>query len=165
MMTSERTPLRGNEYAALQTLFAIVSGFTGSVGWLEKRARAAGCWEDMGTVKQLAESCMQTILNTVPEKKLEHIQKDLQHIKLYIRNECEGLPSRVGKAYSYTPTETLNDLLNYLCQHECAMCDKTPVEARKCPHRAVIDKALPHEVDGKDREHCKYSDMVLGLEG
>lgn len=36
-------------------------------------------------------------------------------------------------------------------------------EARKCPVRHMIDSALPHEVNTRDGEHCRYSDMAIGL--
>ena len=53
---SERTPLSGREYAALQTLFAMVSGFTAGIDPLEKRSEAAECWEDLQEVGRLAQS-------------------------------------------------------------------------------------------------------------
>lgn len=159
----ERTPLRGSEYAALQTLFAMVSGFTAGIGPLEKRSEAAGCRDELHEVGRLAQECLDKLLLTVQEKKLMQIRTELENIRLHIKIEPNWAVSKM-RGMSYVPTDAFNDLLNYLCQHECCLCDKTPVEARKCPHRKLIDDTLPHEVDGKDREHCKYSDMVLGLE-
>lgn len=159
---SERTPLRGSEYSALQTLFAMVSGFTAGISFLQKRCEGIGCWEDLQRVGDLAQEVLDKILLTVPEKKLMMIRTELENIRLHIKIEPEWAISKT-RGFSYIPTDTLNDLLNHLCQTECSMCDMTPVEARKCPHRKTIDDALPHEVDGTDREHCKYSDMVLGL--
>lgn len=160
---SERTPLNRREYASLQTLFAMVSAFEMCPANLRERAEAAGCAEDLRTIAKLCDESLGKILKTVPERKLMHIDADPKNVRLYIKIEPPGL-STPYTAFSYTPTRALNELLNYLCQHECSLCDMTPVEARKCPYRAVIEEALPHDVDGMDREHCKYSDMVLGLE-
>ena len=159
----DRTPLRGREYAALQTLFAMVSGFTACLDSIRERSERAGCWEHMEAVGKLASECLDAILQTVPDNKLMHIRADLQNVRLYIKVEPPGL-TRPCEGFSYTPTETLNELLNYLCQHECGLCDKTAGEGRKCQYRKLIESALPHEVDIVEREYCKYSDMTLGLE-
>ncbi len=161
---SERTPLSGREYSAIQTLFAMVSGFSDEcLDILRKRCEAAGCWEQMQEVERLANESLHAILRTVPENKLRHIQKDLGNIRLHIRIEPPGLRTKT-EGFNYTPTDTLNELLNHLCQTECSMCDKTAVESRHCPYRKWIEDALPHDVGGEDREHCKFSDLVLGLE-
>lgn len=160
---SERTPLSGREYAALQTLFAMVSGFTAGIDQLEKRSEAAECWEDLQEVGRLAQSCLDRLLLTVPNKKLMQIQTELENVRLHIKIEPNWAISKV-RGMSYVPTDTLNDLLNHMCQTECFTCSKTAVEARKCPHRKTIEDALPHEVEGKERESCRFSDMVLGLE-
>lgn len=159
---SERTPLSGREYAALQTLFAVVSTFTAGIDPLKKRAESIGLWEDLKRIGDDADHILSRIALTVPENKLRHIRMDLDNIRLYIKIQPPGL-TQMTSGFSYTPTAALNGLLNFLCQHECCLCDKTAVEARHCEYRQLIDDALPHEVEGKDREHCKYSDMVLGL--
>lgn len=158
----DRVPLSGREYSALQTLFAIVSGFTAGLDFLQKRSETAGCWDDLQRVGELSQECLDKILLTVPNQKLDHIRRNLANIRLHIKVEPPGLSTKTDE-YSYVPLTALNDLLNHLCQTECSLCDKTAVEARKCPYRKIIDDAIPHEVEGKDREHCKYSDLVLGL--
>ena len=158
----DRTALTGREYAALQTLFATVSVFDAGVDNVRARCERAGCWDKIQAIRQLSNECLDAMLKTVPERKLEHIRADLKNVRIYIKTEPPGL-STPCTAYSYTPTAALNDLLNHVCQTECVICDKTAAEAKKCPYRQMIDNALPHEVDNPDREHCKYSDMVLGL--
>lgn len=159
----ERTPLKGREYTALQTLFAMVSGFTAGIGPLEKRSEAAGCRDELHEVGRLAQECLDKLLLTVQEKKLMQIRTELENIRLHIKIEPNWAVSKM-RGMSYVPTDTLNDLLNHMCQTECFTCSKTAVEARKCPHRKTIEDALPHEVEGKERESCRFSDMVLGLE-
>ena len=163
-MAAVRTYLRGREYSALQTLFGMVSTMEVCGPMLEERCRAAGCWDTLQEAQRLAEKCMDGILATVPENKLRHIRTDLSHIRMIVKTEAPGISTPV-RGYSYTPTDTLNDLLNYMVQHECSMCDKTAQEARKCPYRLTIEESLPHEVDGSEREYCRFSDMVLGVEG
>ena len=162
-------PLTGNEYAALQTLFAVVSTWQEVCdnGALEKRLRGAGgtLWRDVRLIQTLSEKSMRALLKTVPLKKLKHIQAELSMTHLYIKVVPPGMTGMSSKGYSYTPTKALNALLNYLCEHECGLCDKTEVESRKCEWRHVLEEALPHEV-GKDRSgNCRYSDLVLGLGG
>lgn len=158
----DRVMLSGREYAGLQTLFAMVSAYTAGLGALEKRGELAGCWEDLQRVGTLAQECLDKVLLTIPNKKLMQIRTELENIRLHIKIEPEWAISKV-RGFSYVPTDTLNNLLNHLCQTECLLCNKTAVQARKCPHRKTIEDALPHTVEGKERESCKFSDMVLGL--
>ena len=157
-----RMPLSGREYAALQTLFAIVSGFTSGIDPLKKRAESIGLWEDLKRIGEDADHILAEIARTVPENKLRHVRKDLDNIRLYIKIQPPGLEQH-DPSFSYTPTAALNDLLNHLCQTECYMCNKAAVEARHCEFRKMIDAALPHEVEHPEYDGCKYSDMTLGL--
>ena len=161
---TERKPLSGREYAALQSLFAAVSHLQVLLPVLEKRAKMIpNCWRDMRLVCTLVDKITNEIVTTVPYEKLRHVSADIRHVKLYVKVEPPGLKSMDTEGFSYTPTKTLNNLLGYVCEHECMMCDKTPTEARKYPVRHMIDSALPHEVNTRDGEHCRYSDMAIGL--
>lgn len=158
-------PLSGKEYAALQSLFAAMSHLQELLPILETRAKMLpNLWRDLKCVSALTSKSLDRILLTVPPEKLRHIMADIRNVQLYIRVEPPGMHSFSTEGFSYTPTKTLNSLLGYVCDHECMMCDKTPVESRKCEIRQMIDAALPHEVKAKDAEHCKYSDMVLGFD-
>ena len=159
-------PLSGKEYAALQSLFAAVSHLQVLLPTLEKRAKMRkNLWRDMKLVDKKIDSITNEIITTIPLEKLKHISADIRNVKLYIRVEPPGLRSMGTEGFSYTPTKTLNELLAYVCEHECMMCDKTPKEAKKsCEVRRMLDSALPHEINVKDGEHCKYSDMVIGIE-
>lgn len=159
-------PLSGKEYACLQTLFATVSTWQEASPIFEKRAKEAGndLWRDLRLSQSIAERVMQKLLKTVPVEKLRHVQEDIKHTHIYVKVEPPGMSSMPGaKGYSYVPTGALNELLNYLCEHECSMCDKTSTESRKCIWRKTIEESIPHEVGRATSEHCKYSDLVLGL--
>lgn len=162
----DRAPLTGREYAALESLFAAISHFQTLNPMLEKRSRQVpGLWRDMRMVDTKTRQILDGILSTVPENKLRHVLADCKNARLYIKIEPPGSVNTVTMGFSYVPTKTLNELLCYVCEHECLMCNKTAVEARKCPVRKMLDNALPHDIQARDGEHCKYSDFTLGLEG
>lgn len=160
-------PLTGNEYAALQTLFAVVSAWQEVCdnGVLERRIRASGgtLWRDVRLLQTLAEKSMRALLKTVPLKKLRHIQTELGMTKLYIKVVPPGMAGMNTKGYSYVPTGALNAMLNHIAQNECGLCDKTDAESRKCEWRRVMEETLPHAVGKDGSGNCRYSDLVLGL--
>lgn len=166
MPEPERTPLSSREYAALMSLFAAVSHYSELYPILRRRAdNLPGVWDAMKTAEEKTESVIDEILRTVPQKKLRQIKEELNHVKLYIRVERPGCVASLDTTpFSYIETKTVNELLQYVCEHECLMCDRTPTEARKCPYRKMIEDALPHTVNAKDGANCKYADLVLGLE-
>ena len=160
----DKIPLSGREYAALQSLFAAVSNMSVLYPILEKRAKLVpDLWRDMRLVQAKTDTMLERILRTVPLNKLRQINEELAHVQLYVKVEAPGIRTRKSEGFSYTPTAVLNDLLNYVCEHECLCCDKTAKESRKCEIRRMIEDALPHEVGHPDGEHCKFSDMVLGI--
>lgn len=161
---AETMPLSGREYAALQTLFATVSSLGELLPILEKRAKMVpNLYRDLRLMEAKATTALDAILRTIPADKLRHVATDVQNVQLYIKVQPPGLRKQ-NPGFSYTPTATLNELLSYVCEHECLLCDKTPTEARKCEVRRMIEGALPHEVEARDGDKCKYSDMVLGIE-
>lgn len=161
---TEKMPLTGREYAALQSFFAAVSNMQVLLPILEKRAKLVpGLWRDLRLIQAKTEAALPEILRTVPANKLRQINAELEHVALYVKVEAPGIRTRKSEGFSYTPTDTLNDLLNYVCEHECMLCDRTAAESRKCEIRRMIEGALPHEVGHPDGDHCKFSDMVLGI--
>ena len=167
--TAERTtnerPLSGKEYAALQSLFAALSSLSVTTPTLEKRARTVpGAWRDLRMMQTKCDTVMQRLLTTVPVNKLRHIRADIEHARVYVKVEAPGLNSMSTEGFSYVPTDTVNALLAYVCEHDCMLCDNTPEQARTCETRKMIEKALPHEIDAADGAHCKFSDISLGLD-
>ena len=159
--------LTGREYAALLSLFAQVSHFETLLPQLEKRIKTIpGLWEKLMDAQAVTEEALAELPKTIPTNKLRHVMADIKNAKIYIRIEPPGcVPSMDMSGFSYIPTKTLNELLCYVMDHDCIMCDKSPTEARKCPARMMIENALPHEVTAKDAAHCRYSDMSLGFTG
>lgn len=161
----ERMPLSGREYAAMLSLFAAVSHYSELFPVLRKRAESVDAWDEMQEISTAAQAVIDKLFQTVPLKKLKQVSAELSHVQLYIKIEPPGCVRTMNTAgFSYIPTKTVNDLLQYICDHECLMCDKSAVEARKCPYREMIENCLPHKVDAKDSANCKFSDMMLGLE-
>lgn len=163
---TETKYLSGREYAALLSLFAAISHHAELFPVLKKRAQMVpGLWEKMETVETATSELLDGLLSTIPGDKLKHIKTDISHVKLYIKVEPPGcVPSVDMRGMSYVPTKALNELMCYVMEHECMLCDKTPVESRCCPVRSMFDNALPHEVAALDTEHCRYSDMSIGTE-
>lgn len=110
------------------------------------------------------DTIMTRLLTTIPVNKLRHIRADIEHARVYVRVEAPGLESMSTAGFSYVPTDTINALLAYVCEHDCMLCDKTPAEAKDCETRKLIEKAIPHEIDAVDGAHCKFSDISLGLD-
>ena len=160
----ETRNLSGREYAALQSLFAALSHMQVLLPTLQQRAQTVpNLWRDLKLLESKTESTMKGILSTIPEKKLRQISTELAHTRIIIKVLPPGLDEK-PTGMSYIPTKELNTALGYVCEHECIMCDQTPTEARKCPIRKMLDNILPHEVQAKDSDHCKYSDFSIGLE-
>ena len=159
-------PVSGKEYLAIQHLFADASALVELTPIIRKRAQLVpGLWRDLCMLKTKSQKVLEQIIDTVPMKKRQHMLKDIKNTNIYIRVEAPGIKTVKDKSFSYLPTDALNALLNHLLQQECAWCDKTGKEGRSCPYRKMIEDALPHTVGREeDGEHCKYSDIVLGLD-
>lgn len=165
MAEAERRPLSGREYAAMLTLFATISAFAELTPILEKRAKMRpGLFRDIRMMEAKCDTLMRGLLDTVPAEKLRHIRAEVKNVRLNVKVAPPGLATENTEGFSYVPSHTLNDLIGYLLDHECMLCDKTPVEARKCWCRKALTDALPHEVEARDGEHCKFSNFTLGTE-
>jgi hypothetical protein len=164
-MAQANKPLSGKEYAALQSFFAAISHMAELIPYLKARAHMVpNLWRDLRMIETRLQTILDQLLLTVPPEKLRHISQDIRNTSLYIKVEAPGIRTQSTEGFSYTPTKVLNQLLAYMCEHECMMCDKTPTEARRCPYRQILDNALPHEIKARDRENCKYADFVIGIE-
>ncbi len=162
----ERTRLSGREYSAIATWFAlgVLSKEAGHVLAARAKQAAPGTYRDLRMLPKKLESVLDALIRTIDKKKVDQIMQDLEHVHMYVRVEAPGIRTIQNVQWSYLKTDTLNDLLNYMLGQECALCDKTPAEARHCRFRALIEDALPHDVGVMDDEHCKYSDLSLGIQ-
>ena len=160
---TERTPLSGREYGALQSLFAVVSSWEVALPVLLKRAVQAGCADEAAQMQTLSGKVLDALLKTVPQRKLAHIREELAHVAVYVKVEAPGIKTNHAPNYAYLPVETLNELLNHMIREECVLCEADPDTAKKCKYRKLIESALPHSVGTDHGDHCMYSDMIIGL--
>lgn len=164
--TAEEMPLSSREYSALLSIFAAESHYAELFPLLKRRAELIpGLWDKMQELSVKSEELLAEVCRTIPLKKRQQIKMELAHVQLYVRIEPPGCVQTIDTAgYSYLPTRTVNEMLAYLCENECMLCEKTATEARKCKVRHMIEEAIPHRVGTKDSANCKYADFVLGLE-
>ena len=161
----EETALSGREYAALQALFALRSGFETVENTLADRAKQAGVWDELQQLSAVSKTVMDALLLTVPRNKLQHILINLTNTKVYIKVEAPGLRSKDGENMMLVPAASLDYVLNAMVDNYCLMCDKTEVEGRKCPHRQAMEGCLPHAINvERGSEKCKFSDLALGFD-
>ena len=157
----------GREYAAMLSIFAVISTFQVSEPVLEKRLRqlGGGVWRDWRMLVQKSDRVMRALLSTVPANKLAQITRNFEMTKVYIRTEAPGIPTKSDRNWVYVPTSALDYVLNEMIGQHCLLCDQTEVEGRHCPHRQAIEECLPHEIRvARGSEKCKFADLVLGLD-
>ena len=160
-------PLSGREYAAMQSLFAIISTFEVTEGALEKRLRrlGGGVWRDFRMIRRKADRVMRAMLTTVPVGKLQQVMRNFDYTRVYIRVEAPGIPTKDSTNWVHVPAAALDDLCNTVIGDHCLLCDQSEVEGRKCPLRKSMEAALPHAIKvkrGSDR--CMFADLSLGLD-
>ena len=156
---SERRPLTGREYTSILSLVGSLDAMTDAIPGLERRGQT----EALKAALDTGAEALKAICDTVPLKKLARIQQDMRHTRIYTKVEAPGIRTIDTEHHRYVPARVLNQLVDYVAQHECFLCDKTDVEARRCPIKEMMEEALPHELayratDGK----CRWSGVVLG---
>ena len=160
-------PVSGREYAALQSLFAVISTITVSEPILEKRLRrlGGGVWRDFRLLAVKADRVMHALLSTVPVNKLQQIERNFSMTRVYIKTEAPGIKTVDDTSYVYVPARALDYVLNIMIENNCLLCDKTEIEGRKCEHRRALEECLPHQVRvARGSEKCMYADLSLGLD-
>ena len=161
---SERIYLSGREYAQVQILFAALSALQETQKCLAKRCEIAGLTERLNSLVTETESFLIDLLKTVPEKKLYHIKKELDNTRIYVKVEPPGgVSTRTSGGFSYVPTPALNHLIQCCMDYNCMLCDKSKVEAKKCPHLAAIRDVLPHSLGVDHQESCPLAGAAVEL--
>lgn len=156
---TDRVPLRRLEYEALLELTG-AQDCINRTGPIEHRAPS------VIPAREIIGQAYSEIARTIPVEKLKSIRRDLDKTRVYIKIEAPGIETLDGTAYRYVKTETLNRLVDYMANNACLLCDRSETEARGCPYRAVMEDAIPHEIDYKAPDGCcRWSGLVLGLEG
>lgn len=160
-------PVSGKEYAAMQSLFAMISTLQVAEPVLEKRMRRlrGGVWRDWRMLQTKADRIMRALLSSVPANKLMQINRNFSMTRVYIKTEAPGIKTMDDTSYVYVPARALDWVLNEMISANCILCDKTEVEGRKCPHRQALEECLPHQVNvARGSEKCKFGDLVMGFD-
>lgn len=165
--TGERWNMSGKEYMAFQAICGAMSVLNDYHGWLKKRCQKAGkgIWAALRLMVTLAEKVFTALLATVPKEKMAHIAADVKNTRMIMKVEPPNVASRVRtEGFSYVPTDVLNDLMNHVISTECIACFKSEKEARRCPHRMLLERALPHGLPDAKGDECKFAGYATGLE-
>lgn len=161
----EQAALSGREYAALQSLFALRSGYDTTQSILEKRAEMANVTEEFQQLRDLSRTVMDALLLTVPRNKLQHVLINLTNTKVYIKVEAPGIRTKDPTNMMLVPANSLDYILNAMVDNYCMFCDKTELEGRQCPHRQAMEGCLPHAINvERGSEKCKFADLAIGLD-
>lgn len=159
-MEDEKRPLSKREYLGLLSLTGALDALADSIPMLATRGvenRLEASRDTLGGI--LHDVCL-----TVPTDKLRRIRRDMDNTRVYTKVEAPGIRTIDTEHHRYVPAKVLNQLVDYVAQHECYLCDKSAVEGRHCPIRQMMEDAIPHEVEYKVTDgKCKWSGLMLGL--
>ena len=165
-MADMRWPLRMREYVGLLNIVGCTNTIMDTLPMLKDRAEKAGVYERLEAARDELDSIFAAILRTVPAEKLIRIQMDMKHTMIRTKVEAPGINTISAEHHRYVPAELLNRLVDYVARSECYLCDKTEDEARHCPIKAMLEDALPHELEYTAPDGCcKWSGMTLGFAG
>ena len=156
-----RMPLSNTEYYALLEVFGIVNSFNNCASKLERRCKLTpGAWENMQTVIQSSEKLMEQLLETIPNKKLAAIKKDLQFARcdLKVTKDFTGKTDAYG--FSYVHNEKLGKVVAKIINQECLFCDKSEAEQKQCELLKDIEALYPWDMPPKHGECPLYGANV-----
>lgn len=155
----ERVNLSGREYYTLRSLMAVVSTFEACSGDLEKRIRTIpNGYRDLRLIMATANRLFEKLLSTIPEKKLKQIQHEIKFTRLEVKVNPD-YTGRKESPFTYVPQENLEWLTEKIIDMECAFCDKSCKESKKCEIRRNIE-ALYH-YDFPEITGCPLATMNL----
>ena len=162
-----RYALSGREYYAIRFLFGMVSCFQESAKILKDRANVASrsTWRDIRMVSSVCDKILDTLLSTIPYRKLAQIKTELSNTMISVDvTHGKGLPAPKKDAMCYVPEKAVESLINNMIDFQCFSCQKSLKEAKKCPYRKSIDDCFPYEPLGDKQDMCRYSGLNFELE-
>ena len=146
-----KTPLSGNEYAALRCFFGVVSTMTIHQGRLEKRIRSIpNGWRNWRFIQSSADRLLDELIETIPPNKLKQIRTELAHTRVFVevrREFCNPAVDRDEKMMTYVPMRALERIMAVAVNNECLFCERSGKVAKKCPLRADLNAMYPFEVE------------------
>lgn len=158
-MKGERTNLSGREYYTLRSLMAVVSTFEGCASDIEQRVRTIpNGYRDLRLIIATANRLFEKLLSTIPEKKLKQIQHEIRFTRIEVKVNPDYTGSK-GNPFTYVPQNNLEWLEEKVTDMECAFCEKTCKESKKCEVRRNIE-ALYH-YDFPEMAACPLATMNL----
>lgn len=157
---NERVPLSGREYYALREVFGMVSSFNKCAADLEKRVkRIPGAWRDYRLLMVLSEKLMGKLLNTIPQKKLGQIKRDLTHTTCEVKVGMD-VGGRISETFCYVPDTALVNTVKRVMNWECLFCEKKDAEVKKCQCRKDLEALYPWDFPLKG-ETCPLAQMTI----
>lgn len=151
-------PLSGNEYYAVREIFAVISAFESSMGYLRDRAKLTpGTWRDMNLVLKLSQKIIDVLLRSIPTKKLVQIKSDISRtvVSVEVRQpHATGAPK--DPDFVCIPAPTLDYLIGIVMDIECFACERRGREIKKCPIRPAIEDTFPFEIPEPENDGCKF---------
>lgn len=154
-----RVYLSSSEYYALRCLFGLVSELEVAGPRLKKRLHTIkGGWRDWRMLATVSEKLMQSLLDTVPSKKLLQIHRELKQTHVEIAVRPAGV-QRDKDTLTYVPEQALRRLITKLVDWECLGCEKQGKDAKRCPLRQDLEACFHFNLPFKDR--CPFSEFAF----
>lgn len=161
----ERMPLSSKEYYALREIFGIVNAFEACQDALRARCgMIPGAWRDMRMISVRARKLAEALTRTIPLKKLESMQKDLECVRCEVKIVKDFTGKAKEQGFSYVPEKAIERLAERVINWECTCCDRSRVEGKKCPIRQDIEAVYPWPMPPRG-EKCPLSGLSSLMEG
>ena len=158
-MDSVRTPLRSREYTALLSLVGSMDALSNAIRGIDR-----GQGEQLKKALEIGETALRAICDTVPLNKLRLIQQDMKHTRIYTKVEAPGISTVDTEHHRYVLAKILNELVTYVSQAECYLCEKSEKDGKQCAIREMMENAIPHELDFKAIDgRCKWCGVALNI--
>lgn len=155
----ERQPLSGSEYYALRAMMGMVSTFETEIPAIEKRLRSIdGGWRDTRLIQTKAAKLLDSLIGTIPPKKLMQIRQEISHTRVEI-NVVRDVSGRHRKQFTYVPNDALEWLEEQIIDMNCIMCDKTAKESRRCPIRRHLKELYCYDIP--EHKSCPIAQMNI----
>lgn len=155
----ERVKMSGREYYALRALIGVVSTFSAYDADIEKRVRMIpNGWRDLKLIEAKADKLFAEIMKTVPLQKIQQMKKELNNVRVEV-NVIPDYTGRKKDCFTYVPQDALEWLEEQVISMECAFCEKTCEQSKKCPIRKNIE-ALYH-YDFPEKVGCPLAQFKI----
>ena len=153
------TEANGNEIYATEFLFGLVARMVNGKKDLEERLRGIpNGIEDYDNIISTLDKLLGAILDTMPEKTVQHMEMICKCGQVIIRPKpMIKMPDDVH----IVNKDDLKVLINMVVEHECAMCLRNEKEQRRCKLRRAMHHIAPTEAIHKD-DKCSYLDVATG---